>query len=121
MRRISYRACFCILLLSSVSVYYNRRVAPSPTVSVVNETALTLGKKEIRLLTLHPGSRDDPMKCDLSVVQLDEFPIYEALSYTWGDPAVVVPILLHDTPFNITTNLYSALLHLRIAHSPRNL
>ena len=104
-----------------VSVYYIRRSSPSPAVSVFNETALGLGKKEIRLLTLQPGRRDEPIKCDLSVVRLDDDPPYEALSYTWGDAAVTASILLRGTSTKVTINLHGALLHLRNKSLPRNL
>ena len=30
--------------------------------------------------------RDDPIQCYLFEVRLDDWPIYEAVSYTWGDP-----------------------------------
>ncbi len=82
---------------------------------------MSLGKKDIRLLTLQPGRRDEPIKCDLSVVGLDEEPLFEALSYTWGDPAPTTPILLRGRSVNVTSNLQGALLHLRNESVPRNL
>jgi hypothetical protein len=49
------------------------------------------------------------------VVQHDTARIleYEALSYTWGDPKILRPIRINDTVFNVTENLYQALLTLR--------
>lgn len=43
--------------------------------------------KEIRLLTLHPGSFDSPVVISLERVVHSKIwiPEYEALSYAWGD------------------------------------
>ena len=43
--------------------------------------------KEIRLLTLHPGSFDSPIVISLDKVihSKTRIPKYEALSYVWGD------------------------------------
>ena len=40
-------------------------------------------------------------------------PTYEALSYVWGNSTVTLPILLNGLEFQVTTNLESALRHLR--------
>ena len=44
-------------------------------------------KKEIRLLTLHPGSHESPIIISLKTVVLSKkkIPHFEALSYAWGD------------------------------------
>ena len=77
-----------------------------------------------------------PITCSISIVDLDENPVYRALSYTWGDPLEVFPspqdllprkewrklswtICCDGTPISISTNLYTALLALRwIVSSP---
>lgn len=73
-----------------------------------------LGEKEIRLLTLHAGETDDPIKTILSHTSFNEDLNYEALSYVWGksiakepavtDPEVEVQLALQwitkDKPFN---------------------
>uniref|UniRef100_L2FGN4 Heterokaryon incompatibility domain-containing protein n=1 Tax=Colletotrichum fructicola (strain Nara gc5) TaxID=1213859 RepID=L2FGN4_COLFN len=69
----------------------NRRVYLQKTIS--------LESKDIRLLHL--------------------LPVYEALSYAWGDPEVVRPILLDGEQMDVTINLESALRHLRFAESTR--
>ena len=50
-------------------------------------------------------------------------PIYEALSYTWGDAAKKVPLKVNQSeePELVTTNLYSALLSLRLETRDRPL
>jgi hypothetical protein len=54
-----------------------------------------------------------------------EFPpivgTYEALSYTWGDPIPVKPLVLDDKKIRITKNLDAALRHLRRTGAPRRL
>lgn len=82
---------------------------------------MTHGRKETRLSSLQPGSRGDPIDRDLSVTRLGELPTYEALSYTWCAPAVTVSILLRGALFNVTTDLYGALCHLRNESLPRTL
>jgi hypothetical protein len=40
-------------------------------------------------------------------------PVYEALSYTWGDPKVTISVEINGVEFPVTTNLFSALKRLR--------
>jgi hypothetical protein len=47
--------------------------------------------------------------------------VYEALSYTWGDPNDKQEIRLQNSPFPVTKNLHAALVHLRLSYSPRTL
>jgi hypothetical protein len=106
---------------------------------------------EIRLLTLHPGQDNSPVRCSLGNVSIgthsrhvyndgdflyrwhdgrifhttelgDEItecsplqyvPSYEALSYCWGDPSITESIEIDSNGFQVTANLYSALLHIR--------
>ncbi|KAF2035163.1 hypothetical protein EK21DRAFT_54834 [Setomelanomma holmii] len=42
----------------------------------------------IRLLEVAPGR---PIRCSFQSVHLDDFPVYAALSYTWGNPRGVLP------------------------------
>lgn len=69
---------------------------------------------EIRLVTLHSARQDDePIKCSLQNATLFSGTDYEALSYPWGDPELTRPILLDEASFEVTNNLYNALLNLR--------
>lgn len=72
---------------------------------------------QIRILTLNSGGVHDPIKCALHIVSLDDQPAYEALSYTWGDPGVTKIIQVDGTQVNVTSNLESALRHLREANN----
>ncbi|KAH7088033.1 heterokaryon incompatibility protein-domain-containing protein, partial [Paraphoma chrysanthemicola] len=71
----------------------------------------------IRLLRIMPHEDETAdIQCELF-----EYPLhisrsthpYEALSYVWGDPDKTYPILVQGTRFNVTVNLYAALLQLR--------
>lgn len=77
------------------------------------------GHKMFRLLTLHPGLPGSVISCELEVVPICMSQPYEALSYVWGDPTVTKEIVLQGSPFRITTNLESALQHLRFADTAR--
>lgn len=77
---------------------------------------------EIRLLTLLPGSKEDPICCTLNHARLKNKPKYEALSYEWGPlgrnflrKEVTVDGLKRD----VRENLGYALWHLRLANEPR--
>ncbi|KAF5374284.1 hypothetical protein D9758_004543 [Tetrapyrgos nigripes] len=71
--------------------------------------------REIRRLHLRPGPPNSPIQCHLTTVSLlsSPKPFYEALSYVWGDPSNRPSILLHDSPFPVTRNLFTALHYLR--------
>ncbi|KAF2128950.1 hypothetical protein P153DRAFT_397162 [Dothidotthia symphoricarpi CBS 119687] len=81
---------------------------------------LPLNSKSTRVLDIlpvpssvpHPD--DEPIKCNLRVIDLDDRPDFTALSYVWGAP-VPKPhsIICDETTVNITSNCHSALRHLR--------
>ncbi|KAJ3578017.1 hypothetical protein NPX13_g2549 [Xylaria arbuscula] len=64
---------------------------------------------EIRLLDLHPGSTTNEIRCTLRTVAFDKKPIFDALSYVWGDPKDTKPIIVDEQPFQATVNLEAAL------------
>lgn len=70
--------------------------------------------KEIRLLHIYTDSTGaSEIRCQIRHVNLDSPPDYIALSYTWGKDPPVFSILCDWKSFNVTSNLYSALLRLR--------
>ncbi|KAK0654860.1 heterokaryon incompatibility protein-domain-containing protein, partial [Cercophora newfieldiana] len=76
---------------------------------------------EIRILELDSADAPSaPLHASLAHEPLDQITPYEALSYTWG--ADVFPHQLHIGPeshtINITSNLHSALQHLRPRTGP---
>lgn len=78
-------------------------------------------RHEIRLLTIPPAPcKQDVMACALSIVSLDDYPTFEALSYTRGDSASQVEILLRrGKPWKVTKNLSEALIHFRQTQLPK--
>jgi hypothetical protein len=44
---------------------------------------LDAARREIRIVNLQPGTRDDGIVCTLQVVSLDDSPEYSTLSYVW--------------------------------------
>ena len=83
---------------------------------------LLFASYQIRLLTIAPSiERDSILACSLSIVSLDEDPDFEALSYTWGDETITVPILLEGEVWQVTTNLNDALNHFRHKQLPRTM
>ncbi|KPA35126.1 heterokaryon incompatibility protein [Fusarium langsethiae] len=73
-----------------------------------------LGSMRICLLHLLPATDiKDPIESRLEVVALEQNPVYEALSYCWGDTTELLKIKCNDQEFQVTENLFSALQHLR--------
>ena len=71
---------------------------------------------EIRILDILPSeSYSEPVECVLRTISLAANPIprYTALSYTWGPYHHVSDITVNNAPCNVTSNLASALRHLR--------
>ena len=88
--------------------------------SLYTSTPLKKERKEIRLVTLHPGKFGEDIQCDITVASLLENPQYEALSYVWGDATRTAPILVNGHEKQATANLVTALRYLREnTHEPR--
>ena len=79
---------------------------------------------QIRILKLYPASiKRADIQCILEIVTLeqdsDNNPIYEALSYTWGDSFEKREIFLNGHKFQVTLNLDTALRYLRLCDEIR--
>ncbi|KAH8687097.1 heterokaryon incompatibility protein-domain-containing protein, partial [Tricladium varicosporioides] len=79
------------------------------------------GAAEFRLLQVHPGVGSAPIVCSLEVKSLNDEPIYEALSYSWGDPSVRMTIACDDKDIEVTVNCQQALQHIRHPEKARTL
>lgn len=83
--------------------------------------------RRIRVLVLKPGKPGDPLCCELEHVNLQQGPIYEALSYTWadetGDDSICRSIQCgkDNQLLGITKNCEAALLRLRRQDEDRRL
>jgi hypothetical protein len=67
----------------------------------------------IRVLTLIPGAESAAIKCLLTRVAFDKAGIYNAVSYTWGDPSDKTSISVNGFHLPIPTNLARFLQHVR--------
>jgi hypothetical protein len=95
----------------------------TPMISHGNKKDLDLTRETFQLLDAHLSIRVlhllparlrlDDIECELHVVRLVDNPVYEALSYTWGDESHRRYISVNGQRFSITSNLWSALRYLR--------
>ena len=76
-------------------------------------TSLSSESRQIRLVTLRPGTWADEIHCYIEIVSFDGHPPYDALSYVWGADQGQKAILLDNGRFDVTKNLWLALRRLR--------
>jgi hypothetical protein len=76
-------------------------------------TSLSSKNRQIRLVTLRPGTWSDEIRCNIEIVPFDGHPPYEALSYVWGADQGQKGIWLDNCLFDVTKNLWLALRRLR--------
>ena len=72
-------------------------------------------------MSLQPGAPQSQITCSLEQALLDDNPIYEALSYTWGDAKEQTMILCNGSLLPVTRNLEEALQRLRYEDRTRRL
>lgn len=78
-------------------------------------------RAEIRLLQLHPGSRDDALRGTLCHAFLDDNtpPVYETISYCWGDMSETAWITVNDSRLEVAKSTAAALRRIRHQAEPR--
>ncbi|KAL8665309.1 MAG: hypothetical protein Q9202_002360 [Teloschistes flavicans] len=69
--------------------------------------------QQIRLIRLKRSQNPDDIYVELETYQIDQCPPYNALSYAWGDQNKLQLIDLNGIRHAVTTDLHSALKHLR--------
>ncbi|KAF2494553.1 hypothetical protein BU16DRAFT_425519, partial [Lophium mytilinum] len=70
----------------------------------------------IRLLRIKGDHGASILRCTMTEADLNDKPVYEALSYTWQKDQsgfLEVTIICNDQCIKVTPNLHDALLHLR--------
>ena len=78
--------------------------------------------REIRILTLAPGTYNDALQGNFEVESLDYDDIhYTAFSYTWSGPISERTIQIGEVPLRITENLAAALRRFRGPVRPRKI
>ena len=83
----------------------SRQPQPQPTHIYSSLTS----DSSIRLLELQPGAPSQPIECRLFIVDLASDPIYEAISYEWGDPSKTTSITCDGKHRSVRMNLELAL------------
>lgn len=78
-------------------------------------------KSSIRIIHLQPGPLDSPIICSMSIHHIDDLPLYEALSYTWGSPVPAFLISCDGVKMEVAENLWHALHRLRRTDQSRAL
>lgn len=73
---------------------------------------LNRSRREIRLVHIIPDDGRH-VRIELQVVSLDDFPVYEALSYCWGDPNITAPIEVNGKIKEVTVSLEAAVREFR--------
>ncbi|KAJ3467958.1 hypothetical protein MRS44_005522 [Fusarium solani] len=85
---------------------------------------LNEGGTLIRLLELLPGETAEPLVCNLVVEDMLDSPVYEAVSYTWGNdtsPTHEAEVEVNSVRLQVTPNLHACLLALRHRDASRML
>ena len=82
-------------------------------VTSYNYQPLLDDERQIRLLTLLPGSPDAQIHCQLEHFAFQESPRYRALSYVWGHDNASHSIVVNGNHLCVRNNLYRALQALR--------
>jgi hypothetical protein len=77
------------------------------------------GPRDIRLITLYPGTGNETILLTIEHTSLDKRPAYEALSYVWGPQNPSHPVRCNNGMLAIGENLRNALLCLREPDAPR--
>jgi hypothetical protein len=72
------------------------------------------GPSSVRLLRLQPGDSDQPIRCEIYPVSLDDNPSYTAVSYCWGSSEKPREILYSQYSLPITESLHRMLWRLRL-------
>ncbi|KAM0330173.1 hypothetical protein ACHAQA_004346 [Verticillium albo-atrum] len=77
---------------------------------------------DIRLLHVEPRGNSDRINCKLVTTDLGYSPpAYEAMSYTWGNPAKTHTIWIDGKPFKTTQNVYNLLFDRSPVFAPRKI
>ncbi|OCK78086.1 HET-domain-containing protein [Lepidopterella palustris CBS 459.81] len=87
----------------------------------ISYSPLNQARQEIRLICLHPGQWTDPISINLTISSLHsaKLPFFEAVSYTWGDPSAVIPVIISEITVSITRSVENVLRRFRFANSVR--
>ena len=82
---------------------------------------LAFSTKEIRLLIVQPGQKEDLIQCNIihTDIGAPKFSPYETISYCWGDATKTSVIILEKHPITVPASTAEALRCVRIVDAPR--
>lgn len=80
---------------------------------------IKLSNRSFRLMQLLPGAHGSNIECKLIEVTLDDFLVYEAISYVWGSPNDTECIICDDHSITVATSLVQALCRLHLPKRQR--
>lgn len=110
--------CSTVSLLSSMADV----VQPSEPSALQTYTYIPFTNNfTIRILTLEPGTGNDPLVGHLGFENLDLNPQYEAISYCWGTGGRSSEIICDGKPLPLTESIEGALRRMRHATTQRRL
>lgn len=72
-----------------------------------------------RYFELLPGTGNDKIRVRLHLADWNDSPLYDAISYAWGEPEDKVPIMVRAGVIKIPRNLLHGLKHLRLPKRSR--
>lgn len=113
----SYTQIHSYLTLHTVSLLPLDKTMTQPSESYQYDDLPT--QTSFRVLELLPGQEGDHVSCLLHIVEWPSHLKYEAISYSWGDPHVKEPVICHGKRLEVTRNLHSGLIHLRLKDKSR--
>ncbi|KAK5124823.1 hypothetical protein LTR85_001536 [Meristemomyces frigidus] len=88
-------------------------VLPKTSPGIHTETTPAVSKRQIKLCTIEDGNKNDPIRCTLTKVSLDDPLDYSCLSYVWGTLDDMQTITLNGDELKVTANLFAVLKRLR--------
>jgi hypothetical protein len=84
------------------------------TIDPLSREPMVRDPPQIRLLKIEPvEAHDDAIRIHTAIADLHEIPIFDALSYVWGDQSVRLSIFVNGESFEVGSNLHAALRALR--------
>jgi hypothetical protein len=78
-----------------------------------------VGGTSFRTIEVLPARTADPLRCRIHHHSSISATTYKALSYAWGDPALIYSMFIGEKELRITANVHSALVHLRDEKEPQ--
>lgn len=73
-------------------------------------------QNEIRVLVVHPGGDEGPVRTHLRHISLNQPPKYETVSYVWGDPKELLTIIVNGAILDVPASAERAIRRLRTTH-----